>query len=204
MSLDCSLTRTLLPEYGAGALDGRDRAAVEAHINMCADCRAEADAFVEIADSVLSLAPSAEPRIGFEAAVMERIGAATPRRGPRAAVRILAAAAAVLAVGLGLGRMSAPSEIQTAALRAKGNYVGKAWVHRGDPGWIYVDMRYSDPDPVSVEVVDRAGAVTRVGQLVLRGGHGTLGVRSPVPVSIVRSIRMREANGTLVCHAELS
>jgi hypothetical protein len=118
---------------------------------------------------------------------------------------VLSAAAVFVAIGLGLalGRASAPSDIRTAALRAEGNYVGKAWVHRGDPGWIYVDMRYREPVNISVEVIDRAGAVRHVGQLVLRDGHGTLGARSPVPVANVRTIRMREADGTIVCQAVL-
>ena len=33
--------------------------------------------------------------------------------------------------------------------------------------------------------------------LALHDGHGTLGARSPVPVSAIRTVRMREANGTI-------
>jgi hypothetical protein len=203
VSFDCASVRELLPEYAAGALDGRDRATIEAHLQTCSECRVEADAFVEIADSVLALAPLAEPPVGFEAAVMQRFG--TPARR-RIGVRVLAAAAALVAgvTGLALGRFSAPAEIQTAALTAKGDYVGKAWVHRGDPGWIYVDMHYDEPARINVEVIDKAGAVTRVGQLVLRAGHGTLGARSPVPVATVKTILMREPDGTIVCQARLT
>jgi hypothetical protein len=206
MSVDCSLVQNLLPEYAAGALDGRDRAAIENHLQSCADCRAEADTYVEVADSVLALARSAEPPIGFEASVLARLDAAPERRVRRTALRVLAAAAAVLAVGLGIGRLSAPApEIRSAALTAQGNYVGKAWVHRGHPGWIYVDMRYRDTDHViNLEVVDRDGVTTKVGQLVLRDGHGTLGARSPIPVSSVHTIRMREDDGTIVCQAKLA
>jgi hypothetical protein len=205
MNVDCAAVRELLPEYAAGALDGRDRAAIEQHLQTCAECRADADTYVEVADSVLALAPSAEPPLGFEAAVMHRVGASPLRRRRRGALTLLAAAAALLVVGLGVGRMSAPPpEIRAAALTAKGDYVGKAWIHRGDPGWIYVDMHYADPDQaITLEVVDAAGVTTNVGQLVLRDGHGTLGARSPVPVSTVHTIRMREPDGTLVCQAVL-
>jgi hypothetical protein len=203
VSFDCASVRELLPEYAAGALDGRDRATIEAHLQSCTECRVEADAFVEVADSVLALAPLGEPPVGFEAAVLQRIGAPARRR---VGVRVLAVAAAFVAavLGLALGRSSAPSDIQTAALRADGSYVGKAWVHKGDPGWIYVDMRYREPVRVNVEVVDAKGTTSQVGQLVLRDGHGTLGARSPVPVDTVRKIRMRESNGTIVCQAVLS
>ena len=202
MSFDCASVRDLLPEYAAGALDGRDRATIEAHLQSCAECRFEADAFVEVADSVLALAPLGEPPVGFEAAVLQRIG--TPARR-RMGMRVLAVAAAFVAavMGLALGRFSAPNELRTAALTAEGDYVGKAWVHKGNPGWIYVDMRYREPVRVSVEVVDTSGTTTSVGQLVLRDGHGTLGARSPVPVATVRRIRMRESDGTIVCQAVL-
>jgi hypothetical protein len=203
VTTECGLVRNLLPEYAAGALDGRDRAAVESHLAACGECRAEADAFVEVADGVLGLAPPAEPPVGFEASVLARFGPPARRRFRG---RIVAAAAAVVALGLGLalGRTSAPSEVQTAALRAQGDYLGKAWVHRGDPGWIYVDMHYREPVAITVEVVDDKGTVRRLGQLLLRNGHGTLGARSPVPVERVETIRMREADGTLVCQATLS
>jgi hypothetical protein len=208
MTVDCAFVRGQLPEYAAGALDGRDRAAIEKHLQVCAECRAEADTYVEVADSVLALAPLGEPPVGFEAAVLHRISGAPNSRHPRrrAGLVLLAAAAALLGVGLGVGRLSAPApEIRAAALTAQGNYVGKAWVHRGDPGWIYVDMHYRDADQaISLEVVDRAGVTTQVGQLALRDGHGTLGARSPVPVATVRTIRMREADGTIVCQAKLA
>lgn len=207
MSFDCASMRELLPEYAVGALDGRDRATIEAHLQTCSDCRAEADAFLEIADSVLGLAPLAEPPVGFEARVLQRL--VPPRRRTRRPRALLAAAAllvAALGVGIGVGRLSAPPpQIRTAALRAKGSYVGKAWIHTGDPGWIYVDMHYADADQtISLEVVDARGHTQPAGELQLAGGHGTLGVRSPVPVARVAKIRMREADGTLVCQAVLS
>ncbi|MEY2471944.1 MAG: hypothetical protein QOK28_1273 [Actinomycetota bacterium] len=208
MSLDCASVRALLPEYAAGALDGRDRSTIEQHLQSCAECRAEADTYVEVADSVLALAPSAEPPLGFEAAVLSRLGTSTRQRRRRAALTMLAAAAALLVVGLGVGRFSAPTpapKLQAVALRAEGNYVGKAWVHAGSPGWIYADMRYRDTDHViNLEVVDDAGRTLPVGQLVLKDGHGTLGARSPVPVDTVRTIRMREADGTIVCEGSVS
>lgn len=206
MTVDCAFVREQLPEYAAGALDGRDRAAIEKHLQVCAECRADADTYVEVADSVLALAPLGEPPVGFEAAVLDRISGAPNSRHPRrrAGLVLLAAAAALLVVGLGIGRFSAPApEIRTAALQAEGDYVGKAWIHRGDPGWLYVDMHYADPGPILVEVVARGGATTQVGQLVLHDGHGVLGARSPVPVDTVRTIRMREADGTIVCQAVL-
>jgi hypothetical protein len=209
MSVDCAFVRELLPEYAAGALDGRDRAAIEKHLQSCAECRAEADTYVEVADSVLSLAPSGEPPLGFEAAVLQRITNAPISRHPRRRVGpvLLAAAAALLVVGLGIGRLteSTPSaDLQTVALRAEGNYVGKAWVHAGTPGWIYADMHYRDASHViNVEVIDDTGTVLPVGQLLLKDGHGVLGARSPVPVDTVRTIRMREADGTIVCQGTL-
>jgi hypothetical protein len=206
MTIDCAAARELLAEYAAGSLDGRDRGAIESHVQTCAECRAEADTFVEVADRVLALAPSAEPPVGFEASVIDRLAAPKRLHRRRGVVGLAAAAAIVLMLGLLLGRASAPTtDLHPVALTARGAYVGKAWVHGGTPGWIYVDMHSDETYPrVTLEVIDATGEVSTVGQLALRNGHGTLGARSPVPVSAVRTIRMVEPDGAIICQGKVS
>src|SRR4051812_47000023 len=140
---ECTGIQSLLPEYAASALDARDRAIVDAHLETCVSCRTEADSYVDVADELLLLAPAIEPPVGFETAVMTRIDQARrPRRRSRQrSVSLLAAAAAVLlALGVGVGRSSAPSpqlaERAVALTTRHGYMVGNAVVHHGNPGWI--------------------------------------------------------------------
>jgi hypothetical protein len=205
---DCNDVRELLAEYAAGVLDGRDLVKVEAHLRGCVSCRAAADEYVGVVDAVLGLAGHAEPPVGFEAGVLERIEATPRRRSLTRPVLVAAAAVALLLAGVAVGRSvsrPAPAQLQEFALRTPGaTTVGWAWVHPGDPGWIYIDMRYRQRYPtVRVELETTTGEIVSVGELALDAGHGTLGVRSPVPVGEVRVIRMRDRDGSVVCHATI-
>jgi putative zinc finger protein len=209
---DCTTISPLLPEYAAGSLDGRERALVEAHLATCAACRAEADAYVDIVDDLLLLAPTAEPPVGFESAVLAGLTPPAPvplrRRAPRYRAFALAAAALIVFVGLGamLGRASTEpsSGQQEVALRTNsGTNVGSAFVHRGAPGWVFLTMTYRDNWQVNVEMVLRDGSVARVGSVDARSGHASFGATSPVPIDDVRVIRMVDSVGRVLCHAEL-
>ncbi len=205
---DCAEIRELLAEYAAGVLDGRDLSAVEEHLKSCARCRADADELIDVVDAVLGLAPDAEPALGFEARVMDRIDGVRSRQRVRRSLLAAAAALVVLVGAVGIGRITAPSSpknLDEYALRTAAHQtVGWAWVHPGKPGWIYVDMSYERAYPrVSVEVVTDAGTTVSAGELALDDGHGTLGLRSPVPVAMVRTIQMRLPSGRLLCHATL-
>ncbi len=50
----------LLPWYGAGTLDEAERATVEAHLEECAECRAELDAEPELKAGLASASPEVE------------------------------------------------------------------------------------------------------------------------------------------------
>jgi len=205
----CSGVRSVLPEYAAGALDAPDRAAVEAHLSACAACRGEADSFVDVADDLLLLAPGAEPPVGFESAVMERIEQLPRRRSRRRSVALLAAAAIVLAgFGAVLGRMTAPSSPsaeQAITLRnGRGVAVGTAYVREGNPGRMFLTMRYRADWRLYVETVSADGTVTRVGSLQVRDGQGSFGATSPVPIDEIRLIRMVDRDGRVLCRAEVS
>jgi predicted anti-sigma-YlaC factor YlaD len=214
---DCDNIHPLLPEYAAGALDGPDRARVDAHLTSCAACRAEADAYVDIADGLLLLAPSAEPPVGFESAVLARLDldlpaavAPTPRPFARR-YRTLALVAAALFVFAGLGAVLGRASTGTSsgqrelALRTStGTAVGTAVVHRGAPGWVFLTMNYADNWEVNVEMVSRDGSVTKVGSVDARSGRASFGATSPVALDDVRVIRMVDTVGRVLCHAELN
>jgi len=115
--MSCQTTESLGP-YLLGAVDARERAAVEAHLAVCATCRATADELRPV--SVLlgrlhvdDLAPpEPSPRL------LERLLAAqaTARRRRRVGV-MMAAAALVAAVGVAGGVVGAGGPAQEPTVR---------------------------------------------------------------------------------------
>jgi len=71
--LTCSAARDLAPDLALGLLPGAERARLLAHLADCAACEALVTELAEVADSLLLLAPGADPPPGFESAVLARI-----------------------------------------------------------------------------------------------------------------------------------
>ena len=78
---ECARYEPELAEFALGISTGRDRAMVLAHVEDCARCRLEVDRLSAAADSLLELVPPADPPIGFEVRLFERM-----RTGPSAAL----------------------------------------------------------------------------------------------------------------------
>ena len=76
----CGDVQALSPEGALGLLSGGDRAAVLDHLDTCEDCRELMHELTTVADSLVLLAPNAEPSSGFEQRVLERIDATRRRR----------------------------------------------------------------------------------------------------------------------------
>ncbi|MGH7646187.1 MAG: anti-sigma factor [Gemmatimonadales bacterium] len=90
--------------YALGVLDREERTAFEAHLAGCVRCRAEVQAFQEVAGLLAHGAPAAAPPAGLRDRVLAEARQVRPigRRGTR--VPWLAAAAAlVVALGAGAG-----------------------------------------------------------------------------------------------------
>jgi anti-sigma-K factor RskA len=93
----------LAAPYALDTLDGEERAAFEAHLAQCAQCRGELASFREVAGRLAVVAPDAAPPVGLrdrvlaEARRVRPIGSRIGTRGPWLA----AAAGLVLAVLLG-------------------------------------------------------------------------------------------------------
>jgi anti-sigma-K factor RskA len=98
--------------YALGALDGPEKAEFEAHLPGCASCKAEVDAYREVAGLLAHAATAVQPpngdalrhRILSQATAVRPISAApTSRRRSTAPLAWIAAAASfLLAVGAGL------------------------------------------------------------------------------------------------------
>jgi hypothetical protein len=113
--LTCARLRETGAELTLGILPARERAAAVAHLQHCPACRDQVRELAHTADGLTDLIPGAEPPVGFEGRVLERMGVRPQatragdrlpprwRRWPRWRRLVLAAAAAAAAFAVGLG-----------------------------------------------------------------------------------------------------
>jgi anti-sigma factor RsiW len=90
--LSCETVRDELPAMLDGRLDSSERRAVAAHLEVCAECRAEADVLAMLRRQTVAVPPGLEERV--KEAVRRQAGRA--RRAPSWALAAAAAAAVLL------------------------------------------------------------------------------------------------------------
>jgi hypothetical protein len=201
-----------LAEHSLGILDGRARAELLAHVEGCEECAAEMAELTATVDALLHVPAGAEPPVGFESRVIERIRASRPavigRR--RASPVLLSAAAAVVALAFGVGWMldhvtttsspvQAVGKMEQRSLQAAGHDVGLVYAYTGQPSWMFVTVDAPKaPSLVRCVVVTKSGQRDFVGTFALVGGKGDWGTALPVPLSSVRGIVLTTTNGTVV------
>jgi hypothetical protein len=136
VSLTCPQLEEVAAELALGTVSGAERAAALDHLAGCPACRDLVDQLARVADSMLLLAPAAEPPPGFESKVLSRMGVAPaptvrlgpaqptvrpgPARAPRRRFLVGVAAAALVAglAGAGVATLAGdgrPAAVQTAA-----------------------------------------------------------------------------------------
>ncbi len=199
--------REHLAEYALGVLDGRERAAVLAHVEACADCAEESRSLAAAADTLVMVPVAVDPPLGFESRVVERIRSSAARSGrSRWGVPRLAAAAAIVAVAFAVGwgvehATSTPGggpahSVIERQLVASGRSVGLVYVDTGRPTWMFVSLDVPGaPAKVVCEVVTRSGLRERVGTFTLADGHGAWGATLAVPWSQVRAVDITSTSG---------
>jgi len=218
-----------LAELALSTLAGRERAAALAHLADCPPCRAELERLSVAADALVQLAPPAEPPVGFEVRLFDRLGVVPPgarrrRSGPgRRATRVLLAAAAVVvavALAFGAGWVASPGprspslgvtggdfdgRLVSARLTADGHADGEVLVYSAEPSWMFMTLADAGRSAmVTCEVTTRAGRTVRVGTFWLSpGGYGAWGTALPVPAAEVRSARVVARDGTVLASAVL-
>jgi len=203
-----------LAEQSLGILDGRARAELLAHVESCASCATELEAYTQTADALVHLAPGIEPPVGFESRTLERMRAqAAParRRAP-----LLAAVAACVVLAFGLGWLtqfaigSAPATPRVAVghvaergLLGGGRTVGAAYMYTGSPSWMFITVSLpGDPRAVRCTVLTSDGRRHMVGTFSLAAGHGAWGTPLSVSFASVRGIMLSTARGAPI--AQLS
>jgi anti-sigma-K factor RskA len=217
----CDEYQNELPELALGVLTGRDRARALAHVDSCARCAEELEQLSRAADAVVQAATEAEPPMGFEVRLFERMGVTDVRRRsrlrpPRWAVGALSAAAAViaLAVGLSLGLSSstppspsaAPSNdgVVTANLVEHGTVVGRVAIHGGEHPWMWMMLIDSNAQgTVDCTVVTSDGVSHQVGTFEAKKGYGAWVAPLAVNPKEIRSAEVVAPSGTVIATAAL-
>jgi Putative zinc-finger len=211
----CELVRQAAPDFALGALTGRERADVVAHLDGCPSCQTSVREYASVADSLLELIPEADPTGDVGAPVL---AAMHPARRPRWRHRVAAlAAAAIIAIAtatgitvafLGQGSDSsnprASSVLHSAPMVGSGNVtVGRVVTTNDRPPTLAVSVDYWLPDgSYHVAARDRAGAATPVGSLDVTDGRGTwtgstAASDHPVTITLV------DQSGNVVCEGRL-
>jgi hypothetical protein len=217
----CEHYQEELPQLALGVLTGRDRVRALAHVESCPRCAEELEQLSRAADAVVEAAPEAEPPVGFEVRLFERMGVADVRRGPRHrpprwAVGALSAAAAVaaLVVGLSLGLSSStpPSQnaapahgVATADLVEHDTVVGRVATHGGAQPWMSMMLIDSSAHgTVNCIVVTSDGVSHQVGTFVARKGYGAWVAPLRVDPRDIRRAEVVAPNGTVIATATLA
>jgi hypothetical protein len=206
----CEDLRELAPEIALGIADGEQRETAMRHLAGCDDCRHLLEEMSEVNDELLTVAPVAEPPIGFESRVIERLGLSRKPRRRRAVfvMRRLAipAAAAALTAGALVGyyhddHVTASQYKDTLAaaggsdfiakpiLDPAGQRAGTAFGYEGKPSWVMINV-----DPAYRDQVRSCELLTKDGRhltLDWSGWHdGSWGGSIPVDIYDIQSIRM--------------
>jgi anti-sigma-K factor RskA len=72
-TLTCDELRAMAAEVALGILSGAERADALGHMEHCVGCRVLVEGLAQTGDSLLLLAPEAEPPLGFESGVAARV-----------------------------------------------------------------------------------------------------------------------------------
>jgi len=220
----CEAMEERLTELSLGILTGRERAEVLSHVESCSWCSTELERLSLVADSLMQLAPGAEPPLGFELRLAQKLGsqAATPREltphpsRPVWRTRLLAAAA-VIAIGIGFGigtltaggsagntGLAATGNLTSAVLRSQGHDVGQVMVSAGAPAWMFMSFDGGNwSGRATCTVTLASGRTETIGVFRLAGGYGAWGAPLSTAAGKVRSAQLVAADGTILASAHL-
>jgi hypothetical protein len=189
-TLDCAELREVAAELVLGIASGQERGAAVAHLAVCTDCQAHVRELTAAADTLLLLAPPAEPPSGFESRVLEQVGAPRRRRRPRLMVAGAAVVVvAVLAVVV-LTRGNHESLRTAQLLDNNGHSVGEAFMYDGESPWLFVSIEEAPDDNYRVELELTGGQVLRQPAPRLEGGAGSWGRTLRLDPDRIRVLRV--------------
>ena len=212
----CADVELLLPELALGTLTGEDRARALEHLSGCPRCSDELRKLNELGDQLLLLAPIAEPSVGFESLVVDRLGVRSRRWTQRKGATLIAAAAllsillsASATYFVGRGDRELADSYREALEVANGEYVaahpltakrgddaGYVFGYQGSPSWIFCVIS-SRPSTTTydVEVSSENGRTWELGEIYVHESEATWGRSLPIPLHDVEKIRLVSQSG---------
>jgi hypothetical protein len=202
---DCGRFRELAPEIALGLVAGHERAEAVAHLQDCPACRQHTARLGVVHDRLRALIPAAEPPVGFEQRVLDRLGITRrPQRQPRMSRWISVAAAAVVVVAAFAGgwatgtasRLAAQAPAVASPLVAGTRHVGDVVVSRDRPDFLSVYLDVAHPGRLKCELLRTDGSVAATETYESAGGTGWWGIDRP-PGDVTR-IRVSDEGGTVV------
>lgn len=216
---ECADVELLLPELALGILTGEDRARALEHLGDCHRCSDELRKLNELGDELLLLAPRAEPPVGFESRVVDRLGVGSRKKSRQK--RALIAAAALLLILLsasatyfvGRGDRELADSYRDTLRIANGKYVaahpltderggraGHIFGYQGSPSWIFCVISGRSKTTYDVEVSSEGGRTWELGEIYVHESEATWGRSLPIPLHDVKEIRIvaRSGDETLV------
>lgn len=213
--LSCAEVQGRAGEMGLGVLVGTERAAVLAHLEDCATCRAVVEDMAELGDSLLLLGPEVEPPAGFESRLLERRAAPArlgARRRRRLSVVLAGLAAALVAAAgtsLGLafsggsgfvvrhsGAMAAQGGrfLDMAVLREDGDQIGEAFLYSGSPSWIFMTVDDGqEQGRLTCEVQTTDGRTVVLGSFTPSSSYRSWGATISVRAQELRGVILLDA-----------
>ncbi len=206
--LTCAEVEDLAPELALGTLPGDQRATVLAHLDGCGDCRHLVNSLSDTADALLLLAPEVDPPAGFTHRVMGRLTPVRSRRWRPVAV----AAAVALLIGLAAGyvpghvRSGSVAVVQVASFVHTGgeSVAGQVYARSDNPPWVFMTVRDAGSgDAYTCELVLKDGTTLPIGSFKMHSGTGSWGRSVDVALDQLRSVQLRDANGSLAATAAL-
>jgi hypothetical protein len=200
-SAECGRFRELAPEIALGLVAGHERAEALAHLQDCPECRHHTARLGAVHDRLRGLIPPAEPPVGFEQRVLDRLGVTRPRRAPTARwIRAAAAAAVVVAAfagGWAAGTADqSPAPAVASPLVAGSRHVGDIVVSRERPDFLSVYLDVARPGRLTCELLRTDGTVAASETYDAAGGTGWWGISRPR--GDVATIRVSDAEGAVV------
>jgi hypothetical protein len=206
-TMGCGRFRELAPETALGLVAGHERAEALAHLQSCAVCRRHTAELGLVHDQLRALIPPAEPPVGFEQRVLDRLGVSPQRPRPVRTsrwVRVAAAAAVVagaFAGGWATGTANRPSTPMLAPavaspLVAGTRHVGDVVVSFARPNFLSVYLDVARPGPLKCELLRTDGSVAATETYASAGGTGWWGIDRPS--GDVATIRVSDAGGAVV------
>ena len=219
---ECADVELLLPELALGTLTGEDRARSLEHLGGCHRCSDELRKLNELGDELLLLAPSAEPPVGFESRVVDRLGVGSRKWTQRKGALIAAAALLLILLSasatyfVGREDRGLADSYQDTLRIADGEYVaahrltdtrggsaGYIFGYQGSPSWIFclISSRRTTTT-YDVEVSSEDGRTWELGEISVHESEATWGGSLPIALHDVKEIRLVAQSGdeTLVAN----